>query len=165
MSSRRETLDTLRAGAPVFREYLTALILHGQAAADAVGLGTTDFYGLNLVAAVGPLTAGELAERTGLTTGAATRLIDRLQRAGYVRREADPNDRRKVLVASVPERTAEFAHLLEPAQRLLGDVFLSYTPGQLAVLFDYFARAAGALREASSSTRDRSRRPPSNPQS
>ena len=154
MSSGRETEDVLRAGAPVFREYLTALVLHGQAAADAVGLGTTDFYSLNLLAAVGPLTAGELAERTGLTTGAATRLIDRLQRAGYVRREPDQHDRRKVLVTEVPERTAEFAHLLEPAQRRLGEVFLTYTPDQLAVLFDYFAKAATALREATA------RRPP-----
>ncbi len=53
----------------VYRRYLSAVVLHGQAAAEAVGLNPTDLYALNLLALSGPLTSGELAERTGLTTG------------------------------------------------------------------------------------------------
>src|SRR5690606_6880522 len=71
------------------------------AVAESVGLSLTDLRYLHLVTE-GPVTAGDLARRTGLTTGAVTRVIDRLQRAGFVRRAADPSDRRRVIVEPVP---------------------------------------------------------------
>ncbi|GAA3226734.1 hypothetical protein GCM10020256_37480 [Streptomyces thermocoprophilus] len=87
--------------ARVYREYLSAVMLHGHASARACDLGATDLYALNILQLGGPMTPGELGTRTGLTTGPTTRLVDRLERAGYVRRTPDPEDRRKVIVEPV----------------------------------------------------------------
>ncbi|MEV6431628.1 MarR family transcriptional regulator [Nocardia sp. NPDC051463] len=73
-------------------------MLHAQAGAKAVDLGAADLYALNILELTGPMTPGEPGARTGLTTGPTTRLIDRLEHAGYVRRSGDPGDRRKVIV-------------------------------------------------------------------
>jgi len=67
----------------VYRRYLSAVVLHAQAGAKACGLGATDLYALNILELSGPMTPGELAARTGLTTGPTTRLIDRLAKDGY----------------------------------------------------------------------------------
>jgi DNA-binding MarR family transcriptional regulator len=131
----------------IYRRYLSAVLLHGHAGARAVGLGATDLYALNILDLTGPMTPGELGERTGLTTGPTTRLVDRLEKAGYVRRAADPHDRRKVIVEPL-DRPAGLDGALDPARRRIGEILGGYTPEQLSVLFDYFTRAAEAYREA-----------------
>ncbi|SHG36580.1 MarR family winged helix-turn-helix transcriptional regulator [Streptoalloteichus hindustanus] len=142
----------------VYREYLTAVVLHGQAVADAVGMHTTDAYALNVLGVHGALTAGELAERTGLTTGAVTRLVDRLERTGAVRRTRDPDDRRRVIIEPVARADDPTEELLAPARERIADVFRSYDAEQIRVLFDYFARAAPALRDATDEMRRIARR-------
>jgi DNA-binding MarR family transcriptional regulator len=132
----------------VFRAYLDAVGLHGVAAADAAGLHTSEWHALSLVGRHGPLTAGDLATRTGLTTGATTRLVDRLERAGYVRRTPDPADRRKVLVEAVPEAASRIESVVAPARTAIAEVLSRYTPAQRAVLFDYFAHATPAFQTA-----------------
>ena len=67
-------------------------------AARKLGVNMTDLHCLNILESRSGLTAGELALEAGLTSGAVTGVIDRLERAGYVRRAADPGDRRKVKV-------------------------------------------------------------------
>ncbi|MFB7451967.1 MarR family winged helix-turn-helix transcriptional regulator [Streptomyces sp. NPDC056194] len=131
----------------IYRRYLSAVLLHGHAGARAVGLGATDLYALNILDLTGPMTPGELGERTGLTTGPTTRLVDRLEKAGYVRRAADPHDRRKVIVEPL-DQPAGLDGALDPARRRIGEILGGYTPEQLSVLFDYFTRAAEAYREA-----------------
>src|SRR6516225_8343013 len=74
------------------RDVGTAAIMFHQAVADRLGLNPTDHKCLDLVHRAGGATAGDLAEWTGLTTGAITGLIDRLERAGFVRREDHPGD-------------------------------------------------------------------------
>ncbi|WP_225824724.1 MarR family winged helix-turn-helix transcriptional regulator [Streptomyces naphthomycinicus] len=87
------------------RRYLAAYVLFNQAVADHLGLHPTDVQCLSLLTAEPePLTVKQIAELTGLTTGSATRLVDRLERGGYVTRTPDRQDRRRVLVAPVPER-------------------------------------------------------------
>jgi DNA-binding MarR family transcriptional regulator len=71
---------------------------------------------MDLLNTLGPMTAGELAGRTGLSSGATTRLIDRMERAGYVRRRSDEHDRRCVIVEPVETRTWV---RLEPSSSLL----------------------------------------------
>src|SRR5437762_12824741 len=73
-------------------------ILFHQAVADRLGLHVSDLRCLNVLMEAGSAPAGEIGERTGLTTGAGTRMVDRLERAGYGRREPDPAARRPVLV-------------------------------------------------------------------
>nr|WP_202501312.1 MarR family transcriptional regulator [Streptomyces sp. SID5785] len=88
---------------------MAAYALFNQAVADHLGLHPTDLQCLNLLTLEAtPVTTGHIAELTGLTTGSATRLVDRLQKAGYVTRERDTADRRRVLVTLVPDRIAEF---------------------------------------------------------
>ncbi|MFC9892997.1 MarR family winged helix-turn-helix transcriptional regulator [Nocardia sp. NPDC127579] len=138
----------------VYRRYLSAVVMHGQAGARAVGLGATDLYALNILELSGPLTPGELGARSGLTTGPTTRLIDRLEDAGYVRRVPVPGDRRKVTVEliSAPE---ELDTVLAPARQAVGEIFDGYGPEQLAALFDYFERAADAYYQATEELRGR----------
>lgn len=143
-----DLLQLLAEGSGTFREYLTVEILLGQAAAEAVGLNATDFFGLNVLALAGSLTAGELAERTGLTTGAATRLIDRLEAAGFVRRVHDPADRRRVIVEPLPDRTDEIDEVLEPARRRMAEVFLRYSVEEVRTLLDYFSAVTPVMRAA-----------------
>jgi DNA-binding MarR family transcriptional regulator len=71
-------------------------------AAQRLGVNLTDLHCLNVLERRGSITAGELAADAGLTTGAITGVIDRLERAGYARRERDPDDRRRVGVAVTP---------------------------------------------------------------
>jgi DNA-binding MarR family transcriptional regulator len=138
----------------IYREYLSAVLLHSHASARACGLGATDLYALNILQLTGAMTPGELASRTGLTTGPTTRLIDRLEQAGYVRRVPDPGDRRKVTVQPVGE-PADLDRVMAPARQKIGQILGGYAPDQLDVLFDYFARAAEAYQEAAEELRDR----------
>ena len=77
--------------------------LMGQAAADRIGINATDLNCLNILSFSGQLTAGELARATGLTTASITGVVDRLEEAGFVRRERDPRDRRRVVIQLVAE--------------------------------------------------------------
>jgi DNA-binding MarR family transcriptional regulator len=150
---RRELLDQ---GHVAFRSYLTAEIMLSHVTAQALGLSAADFFGLNIVSLRGPVTAGDLAHATGLTSGAATRMIDRLETTGFVRRVHDTADRRRVLVEFAAERQAEIDAVLEPNRRQLATVFLGYTDEQLGVLFDYFERATPLLLAAAEELQPRS---------
>ncbi|WP_406282268.1 MarR family winged helix-turn-helix transcriptional regulator [Embleya sp. NBC_00896] len=139
------------AGA-VYRHYLSAVMLHGHASAKACGLGATDLYALNTLDLVGAMTPGELGARTGLTTGPTTRLIDRLEEAGYVRRTPAPDDRRKVIVEPIA-KPSELDAIMTPARTRIGEILRGYSPEQLATLFDYFTRASAAYQETTDEIR------------
>ncbi|MEV7614233.1 MarR family transcriptional regulator [Streptomyces sp. NPDC089799] len=136
----------------IYRRYLSAVMLHGHASARACELGATDLYALNILLLTGPMTPGELGTRTGLTTGPTTRLIDRLEQAGYVRRAPSPDDRRKVIVEPLG-KPADLDTVMAPARRKIGEILGGYSPEQLDVLFDYFGRAAAAYQEAADELR------------
>jgi DNA-binding MarR family transcriptional regulator len=138
----------------IYRRYLSAVVLNSLSHADAAGLHPTDMYALNILALDAPLTAGALAERTGLTTGATTRLIDRLEQGGYVRRVPDPGDRRRILIEVVDDAMFDADDLFGPARRRVGEVFARFDAGQLAVLFDYFEQAASAFLQATQEARE-----------
>ena len=72
--------------------------LLGQVSAERIGINVTDLNCLNIVALTGPMTAGDLARQTGLTTASITGVLDRLEEGGFIRRERDPKDRRRVIV-------------------------------------------------------------------
>jgi DNA-binding MarR family transcriptional regulator len=83
-------------------------------AADVLGVNRTDLHCLNAIENAGGLTAGELAAETGLTTGAVTGVIDRLERAGFARRVSDPQDRRRVKVEVTPKFYARVEKIWGP---------------------------------------------------
>lgn len=91
--------------------------LFSHAVADRLGLNRSDFECLDTLDWTGPITAGRLAELTGLTTGAITGIVDRLEGAGLVRRDKDQSDRRKVILVQTGERTDEGEGLYEGLMR------------------------------------------------
>src|ERR1051326_2126836 len=120
-SRRREEL--LAALNDEFRQLSTVTILFHQAIADRLGMNVTDHKCADILLRTGPITAGELAQRTGLTTGAITGVIDRLEKAGFVRRARDRGDRRRVVIEPFPERIErEIAPLFESIARLMADL-------------------------------------------
>lgn len=78
-----------------------------QNMAQKMGVVHTDLKTANILNETGPLTAGELSKITGLSTGSVTALVDRLEKAGYVRRERNESDRRRVMIVPIPERHKE----------------------------------------------------------
>ena len=126
----------------------TQSVLLSQAVADQLGLSATDVEVLDLLGRAGPLAAGQLAEVTGLTSGAVTRLIDRLERAGYVQRTPHPQDRRSVLIVPVAERLAhDVAPLYRALEQALARLYAGYTEDQLALIRDFIGRVNAVARE------------------
>src|SRR5947209_17958672 len=98
---REEAVRNLKLN---LRHFVVELLVSSYEAIADVGLNPTDIGSLCLLLLHGPAPAGRLAELTGLTTGAVTGVIDRLESGGFVRREVDPADRRKVIVVPDPAR-------------------------------------------------------------
>ncbi len=130
------------------RRLSLATIMFHQAVADRLGLNPTDHKCIDLLASAGSTTAGELAEATGLTTGAITGVIDRLEAAGFVRREDDPDDRRRVIVRVIPKRYREIARLFEPFGAAVAEMGASYSERELTTILDFITRSCLLLREA-----------------
>jgi DNA-binding MarR family transcriptional regulator len=145
-SKRREQL--LAALNAAFRDASGLGVLHSQEIAARLGVNSTDLECIDYVATRGPLTAGALAEATGLTTGAITGVIDRLERAGFVRREPDKDDRRKVLVRLVPESLARVMPLFGPMQRHAMAALSAYSDKELDFLLQFLERNTAAARDA-----------------
>jgi DNA-binding MarR family transcriptional regulator len=134
---------------------LTDEIRAGQRATDAVdeavtavmGINRTDGKILDILDQFGRMSAGELARHSGLTTGAVTAVIDRLERAGYVERVADPGDRRRVLV-DVTDKTRRLTWELmgRPLGEAARPLIERYTAEQLELLLD-FTRAGRQMQE------------------
>ena len=131
-------------------------VLFHQAVADVLGLHVTDHKCLDIIHRLGPVPAGKLAELTGLTTGAVTGIIDRLEKAGYVRRTSDPDDRRKTIVEPTEHRIL---------QRKIGTVFQPFHEGtrklltphsdtELAFLLDLTTEFVRLTREQTKKLRD-----------
>ena len=143
--------ELLAALGQEFRQFATATVLFHQAIADRLGMHVTDHRCAEILLRTGPITAGELAQRTGLTTGAITGVIDRLEKAGFVRRAKDPGDRRRVVIEPFPERIErEIAPLFESIGRAMADLCAQYSTRELAVIRDFIARVHQARLRARS---------------
>ncbi len=140
---RAQVIEALnRAG----REHSTATVLFHSAIAERFGLSPTDSKTLEVLERLGPLTAGQLVEHTGLASASVTALIDRLEQKGFVRRVRDPADRRRVIVELVPEGVAQLAEAFVPFTRSLDELWAPYTVEQLELLRDLFVRSTERLR-------------------
>ena len=137
-SRREELLAGLNNG---FRQLSAATILFHQAIADRLGMNITDHKCADILARTGSITAGELARRTALTTGAITGVIDRLEREGFVRRVRDPHDRRRVIVEPLVKRMEQvIAPLFESMARSAAELCARYSTEELAVIHDFTTR-------------------------
>jgi DNA-binding MarR family transcriptional regulator len=121
--------------------------LMGQAAADRIGINATDLNCLNILSFRGEMTAGELARETGLTTASITGVADRLEEAGFVRRERDPADRRRVVIRLVLEKgLAEVAPVFLPMVRDWQQMADRYTDDELRLIVDFYGRMEEVIR-------------------
>ena len=127
--------------------------IFGQTIAIRLGLSESDIDALELLIDTGAATAGKLSEVMGLTSGAVTRLVDRLEQAGYVRRVTDPADRRRVVVEVVPERVATIESLLDSLERAAAAEVDRYSPDQLATINDFLSRMADLTQSESARLR------------
>jgi DNA-binding MarR family transcriptional regulator len=124
----------------------TRTVLLHAAIAERLGLHITDHKCLSLVLRAGGLvTAGQLAELSGLTTGAVTGVVDRLERAGFVRRVPDPHDRRRVLVQVAHDRLEPIQAIFSPMKAAMDELAAGYSDEELAVLADFMRRAGDII--------------------
>jgi len=117
----------------------------GQAAAAHIGINQTDLICLNTLFREGPMSAGRIATALGLTSGATTTAIDRLERAGYVHRQADPTDRRRVLVVASEEGARQAFALFDGLLDTLAELAGTYSEEQLALLLDLVGKVRGIM--------------------
>jgi DNA-binding MarR family transcriptional regulator len=131
------------------RELSTAVVLFHEAVAARLGLNAAEWRCLGLLDREGAATAGRLAELSGFTTGAITGIVDRLEKAGYVRREPNPRDRRSVIVRplEVPGLREQVTPIFESLGRAMAAVAGRYSARELAVIQDYFERTIRTLRD------------------
>jgi DNA-binding MarR family transcriptional regulator len=108
-----------------------------QAVADALGLNRTDMRCVDVLQREGPITAGKLAEATGLTSGAMTTALDRLEHAGYVRRVRDGADRRRVLVQITDRTVQEAERFYAPHAAQAERLNDRYTAAELELLLEF----------------------------
>lgn len=140
--------DLLQAFREASKHYSDASILMHEAIARQAGRSGTDHKYLGILMEKGTLTAGELSHLTGLTTGAVTGLIDRLEKKKLARRQFDPGDRRKVIIVADKD---EAMKLLGPVfgelQRRTSDLAGSFSAADLQLIIRYFTAATSLMHE------------------
>ncbi len=127
-----------------------------RAAAARVGMNVTDLQVTDILDTVGPMTAGQIADLMGLTTGAITGMIDRLGKAGLVRRERDPNDGRRVIVelTSSQEALRAAGPIFDSVGRGWDQIATSYSDEQLIFLLEFLKRCNAISRQEISRLRE-----------
>lgn len=132
------------------RELRSQLSLLNHQVSRRLELKDVDLDCLELVQEHGPLTPGELARRAGVHPATVTGILDRLQRAGWVVRERDPDaaDRRAVTVRALKDRNPELFALYGPMNSSLDELFDGYDDAELALLADFLRRTAALGRTA-----------------
>jgi DNA-binding MarR family transcriptional regulator len=138
---RQPSPERVAAVEMAVRNLIANAILFNHQVAQRVGLGASDAQFMHLLQLHGPLTPGRLAELSGLTTGTVTGVLDRLEATGFVRRERDESDRRKVIVKLNEERLwSAMAPLYAGQAESLAAVAGAYDAEQLEVIADFLDR-------------------------
>ncbi len=143
-SKKNRRRDLLKKLSDLGRVVSTQTVFLHQAIAQTVGLNATDTKCIDLIlrGPDGAVTAGELAEMTGLTTGAITHILDRLERRKFVERVRDTQDRRKVFVRVRPESLQRLIPKYEAVGKDYMSLFDQYSDKNLRLICDYMEKAA-----------------------
>jgi DNA-binding MarR family transcriptional regulator len=124
------------------RETSTVTIMFHEAIAERLGMNVTDHKCAGILLQGGPITAGELARLTGLTTGAITGVIDRLEKAGFARRARDANDRRRVIIEPDRKRIErKIVPLFDSMGRAAAGLCERYSAQELRLILDFSVRS------------------------
>ena len=124
------------------RDYGVNLTLFRNAVSEWAGLNTTDMECLRLLFLKGISTPTELARHTGLTSGATTAMLDRLEKAGLIRRQPNPDDRRGTLIKPDEKAAEKAASWFESARKAQDELVESYSEKELVIVADVFERFA-----------------------
>jgi DNA-binding MarR family transcriptional regulator len=138
------TKDAIDAILSATADLAAARLAYGERVAQRLGLAATDVDVLRRLAAERSMTVGRIGEVTGLTTGATTRLVDRLEQSGFVRRVADPTDRRRVVVEAAGDRASAVATAYAPAEQAARTALEPLDGATLAAFASYLDAAAAA---------------------
>ncbi len=130
------------------REYGISTVLFRQAVGEILGVNATDMECLALIFFKGLATPSELARYTGLTTGATTAMLDRLEKAHLIERHPNPQDRRGTLIVLTNERTEEIGAMFASAREAIDRLTSSYSESELETIADYFTRLVAVWEEA-----------------
>jgi len=122
------------------RQLSTATTMAASAIAQQIGMNSSDLQCAELLVRMGPLTAGQLAELSGLTTGAITGVVDRLERAGWAKREADSKDRRRVIIRALPQDSPAESSLYNPYTEAMSDLLADYNDEELGFILEFINR-------------------------
>lgn len=138
--SKSENLkkELIREIHAIERRLSTVTILFHQAIAEKAGISGADHKYLDLIVRHGSMTAGKMAELSGLTTGAVTGVIDRLEKEGLVKRERDKEDRRKVVVILQKEKAMkQIGQYFQSTATSLEKLYETFSPGELLTIKKY----------------------------
>ena len=124
------------------RDYGVNLTHFRNAMNEWAGLNATDMECLRLLSQKGTATPTELAKHTGLTSGATTAMLDRLEKAGLIERRPNPNDRRGTLIAPEKSSNAKMAGWFASARKAQDALMSTYSESELEVIADVFERFA-----------------------
>jgi DNA-binding MarR family transcriptional regulator len=116
-------------------------VVTSKTVADRFSLNQTDLEVLDLILLRGKASAGNLADATGLSSGSVTALLDRLERAGYVERFDDPNDRRRVLVGVCPRAIKPIEEVYRVIQAKMVALWSTFEPDELRIVCDFITRS------------------------
>jgi len=142
--SRTESVRDLKLN---LRSFVVQLLVSSFESTEDVGLNPTDLGALCLLLLHGPAPAGRLAELTGLTTGAVTGVIDRLEKGGFVHRTVDPADRRKVIVTPDAERVDRdvFPHFPSLQRARLEAFYDDFSVAELSLITEFLSRLTSPI--------------------
>lgn len=139
----RESL--VRQASSEIRRYQTAVDRFDEAATRLLGINRTDGRCLDVLDQRGPLSAGDLARECGLTTGAMTTLLDRMEEFGYLRRVAHPTDRRRVMVELTAKARRRAEQIYGPVGKEGAELLACLSDRQLELIRDVMATARELL--------------------
>jgi DNA-binding MarR family transcriptional regulator len=144
MKSKKELIEEL---SQTVQRSGTLTVLHTNAVASEVGLSATEFEAMDIIRQYHPMSAGKLSLYCGLTTGAITGIVDRLERAGFARRRIDPADRRRVLLEPCdnPQSHQQVAALYGPVSQAFASLVTECTVEQLQFLVDIHSKMNEAM--------------------
>jgi MarR family transcriptional regulator, organic hydroperoxide resistance regulator len=126
------------------RKFIAAVIFFNAQAAEKAGMSLTDLQMIHTLQLYGPSTPGKLATWTGLSSGGVTVALDRLEKAGYVRRQPNPDDRRSVVIHLVPPRLRKLGELYAGVEKESRRLLATLSQSDLEAVIRFFETLSAA---------------------
>ena len=150
----------MRAYVPIIRRFVGRVILFHSTVAARLGLNATDVNCLRLLEDEA-MSAGELSDRIGLTGAATTALIDRLEKAGFVRRERSKEDRRRLTIHADGQKLQEVNALYGSQGDRMARLLVKYSAEEFAVIMDFLEQTSTALDSEIQALKESAKKAPS----